>query len=120
MDISTRALKRASIALLVALLMTTAGCSSPAGDDTGETHTNATTVETTGVVTTTSPATADTTDSDTTTYNESTDSGGNESTSNTTTTSNTSNTSNIDAAYTEQMDVTLPGNSIGSKRASAN
>ncbi|WP_416841690.1 hypothetical protein [Haloferax sp. DFSO52] len=105
MELPSRTLKRASIALLVALLMTTAGCSSFTGGDTS-TPTEAVTTETTAQTTQTTETTTQTTTQQETTTEEDSNSSGNNSTSNET------GASSIDAAYTGEMAVMVAGDRI--------
>ncbi|RDZ42345.1 hypothetical protein C5B91_15985 [Haloferax sp. Atlit-10N] len=122
MEIPSNTLKRASIALLVALLMTTAGCSSFAGGDAGDTTAANETAETTETTasdvegtandtassndataaeTTAADATNESSDSDSDNHSHSHDSA-----------ANTSNESSVDAAYTGQMAVMVAGERV--------
>ncbi|RDZ50917.1 hypothetical protein DEQ92_16280 [Haloferax sp. Atlit-6N] len=126
MDIPSKTLKRASIALLVALLMTTAGCSSFAGGDTGDTTAANETAETTEMTDSDVEGTAnDTASSDDATAaettaadatNESSDSDSDSDTDHDShshdSAANTSDESSVDAAYAGQMAVVVTGERV--------
>ncbi|MGB9954800.1 hypothetical protein ACOZ4B_00175 (plasmid) [Haloferax prahovense] len=120
MEIPSNTLKRASIALLVALLMTTAGCSSFAGGDAGDTAAANETAETTEMTTSDVETTANDTASSDDVTNESSDSGSDSDSDSDSdhdshshdSTTNASNESSVDAAYTGQMAVVVAGERV--------
>ncbi|RDZ62213.1 hypothetical protein C5B90_17575 [Haloferax sp. Atlit-12N] len=118
MEIPSNTLKRASIALLVALLMTTAGCSSFAGGDAGDTAAANETAETTEMTTSDVETTANDTAASDDATNESSDSDSDSDTDHDhdshshDSTTNTSNESSVDAAYTGQMAVMVAGERV--------
>ncbi|WP_255516613.1 hypothetical protein [Haloferax sp. KTX1] len=125
MEIPSKTLKRASIALLVALLMTTAGCSSFAGGDAGGTTAATDTADTTEMTASDVEDTADdtvasddTTAAETTAANETNESSDSASDADSDSHShdsptNASDESTVDAAYTGEMAVV-----VGSERVS--